>query len=116
MTSLCPVVLQIALLLCTGAQAATDSARYNFEAGTQGWAVGSASISGISSSSARASAGGRSLAIQFAATKAVTQQTVVVRNPGIPKGAVVTLQVYLPAGIPLESMKLFVQESAATQQ
>src|SRR3954469_11936095 len=114
MTHFRRLAVSLGLVLCTAAQAATDTARYNFEAGTQGWVIAGDSITSLSAVTGRAFAGTRSLAVQFAAGSAVGQQQVVISNPGVTAGKVVTFHIYLPAGVPLNSLQVFMQESEAT--
>jgi lysophospholipase L1-like esterase len=88
--------------------------QFDFETDPQGWAPEGGAIASVTTSTTRAFAGSKSLAIQFAASGAAGQQYVLVNGPGVTAGAQVTLQLFIPAGAPIASLQGFVQESEAT--
>jgi len=88
----------------------SDTAQYNFEAGTQGWAPTGAPLTGAASSTTRAFAGTRSLAVSVAGNGAAN---VVVGSPTTPAGRVVSFRVWIPSGSGLSSIQPFVLQGAA---
>jgi len=88
----------------------SDTAQYNFEAGTQGWASSGAPLTGAASSTTRAFAGTRSLAVSVAGSGAAN---VVVGSPAVPAGRVVSFRVWIPSGSGLSSIQPFVLQGAA---
>lgn len=91
--------------------AAGDSAQYNFESGTQGWACSGGMITGVAQSSTQKFAGTYSLKASFSGTAAGTQR-VYVRSPSTPAGKVVTFHVWIPTGSKLSSVQPYVQQGA----
>jgi hypothetical protein len=92
--------------------APSDPAQYNFEAGTQGWAGGGAPITGVTSSTTRAFAGTRSLAVTFGGTTSGAR-TVAVAAPSAGAGKTVSFRVWFPSGSPITSIQPFVQQGSA---
>jgi hypothetical protein len=88
----------------------SDTAQYNFEAGTQGWAPTAAPVTGVASSTTRAFAGTRSLAVNVAGSGAAR---VAVGSPATPAGRVVSFRVWIPSGSGLSSIQPFVLQGAS---
>lgn len=88
----------------------SDSAQYNFEAGTQGWASSGAPLTSVESSTARAFAGVRSLAVNVAGSGAAR---VAVGSPTTPAGRVVSFHVWIPSGSGLSSIQPFALQGAS---
>ncbi len=93
------------------ASAASDTAPYSFESGTQGWTSSGGMISGVSASSAQAFAGTQSLAVQFSGSQQDTQQ-VFVSSPATPAGKTVTFHVWIPAGGGITAVQPYVQQGS----
>ncbi len=89
-----------------------DTAPYNFESGTQGWASSGGMISSVSTSSAQAFAGTHSLALQFSGSHADTQQ-VFVSAPATPAGKTVTLHVWIPVGSGITAVQPYAQQGSS---
>ncbi len=89
-----------------------DSAQYNFESGTQGWATSGGMITSVASSTANAYAGTHSLAVSFNGSGSDTQQAYV-SNPSTPAGKVVTFHVWFPAGSKITAIQPYVQQGAS---
>ncbi|MDY7230370.1 hypothetical protein [Hyalangium rubrum] len=89
----------------------TDPAPFHFENGTQGWTRWGATITGISSSSARAWAGSRSLAVSMAgAVNGLAK--VYVPGASVPRGRTVSFRVWVPAGSRVTALQPYVQQGA----
>lgn len=95
-----------------GAPTSSDPAQYSFESGTQGWTSGGAPITGVASSTARAFAGARSLAVTFGGTTGGAR-TVSVGSPGAGAGRTVTFRIWFPSGSPITSIQPYVQQGGA---
>lgn len=89
-----------------------DTAPYNFELGTQGWASTTVSITGVSSSTARVWAGSRSLAVTLGGT-AAGKSTVFVSNPPVTAGKTVSFRVWVPASSRISGVQPYVLQGAA---
>ena len=89
-----------------------DTAQYHFESGTQGWARSSGSSVGApTTSTARAYAGLRSLAVPFTGTAGTS--LVRVAAPAVPAGRTVTFRLWLPSGSRVTSVQAYALEGAA---
>jgi hypothetical protein len=93
-----------------GSTGSTDTARYNFESGVQGFATSGGMITGVSSSTARAFAGTHSLAATF--NGAAGTQFVRTSAPGTPPGATVTFRVWFPSGGRITAVQPYVLQNA----
>jgi hypothetical protein len=94
-----------------GSAGSSDPARYGFESGTQGWATSGGMLTGVASSTTRAYAGTRSLAVTFNGPKG--SQFVRVASPGTPKGTTVTFRVWFPSGSRISGVQPYVLQGAA---
>jgi hypothetical protein len=94
------------------AGSSSDPAQYNFEASTQGWASTGGFITGVSSTTAQAYAGTRSLAASFGGSTSGTQR-VKVNLPSAPAGATVSFRVRIPSGSKITSVQPYVLQGAA---
>jgi len=93
--------------------APADSARYNFETNTRGWAAtGTTAFSTIARDTTRHYAGTASLAATLSVTSASTHQLRGVPDPTVPAGATVTAHVYVPTGSTVDWLQLYLQEGA----
>ena len=92
--------------------ASSDSTPYHFESDAQGWAASGALVTGVASSTTRAWAGSRSLAVTLSASASGTGR-VFVTQPSAPAGATVSFRVWLPTGHRLTGVQPFVQQGAA---
>jgi len=92
-----------------GGAGAGDTAQYGFESGTQGWASSGGMIRRLSSSTSRAFAGRRSLAVTVNGSGS---QRVFVREPATPAGRTVTFRVYVPRGVNVTSLQPYVLQGA----
>lgn len=90
----------------------SDPSQYSFEASAQGWASTGGFITGVSSTTAQAFAGTRSLAITFGGSTSGTQR-VYVNQPAAPAGSTVTFHVRLPSGSKITSVQPYVLQGAA---
>jgi len=88
----------------------SDPAQYNFESGTQGWSVSGAPLTGTASSTARAFAGSRSLAVSVGGTGTATAA---VSSPSAGPGKVVTFRLWIPSGSGLSSLQPFALQGAS---
>lgn len=95
----------------TGGSTSTDSARYGFESGTQGWTRSGGMITGVASSTTSVFAGTRSLAATF--NGAAGTQSVRVSSPGTPRSATVTYRVWVPSGSRITAVQPYVLQGAA---
>ncbi|MBZ4418631.1 carbohydrate binding domain-containing protein [Myxococcus sp. RHSTA-1-4] len=84
---------------------------YGFESGTEGWTASGGQLRAVSTSTARAYAGTRSLAVPFSGTSGTGMA--VVPNASVPRGATVTFRVWIPSGSRLTSIQPFALEGAA---
>lgn len=94
-----------------GGSGSSDGARYNFESGTQSWSSSGGAIVSVASSTARAYAGSRSLAVNFNGSAGVS--LVRVSAPAAPRGATVTFRVWLPSGSRISSIQPYVLQGAS---
>ena len=90
----------------------SDAAPFNFEAGVQGWTASGSQVAGVSSSSTRAYAGSRSLAVAMAGP-AGGPSRVSVLAPAVGGGRTVSFRVWLPSGHKLSGVQPYVQQGAA---
>ena len=93
-----------------GASPPADTAQYNFEASAQGWASSGAPLTGAASSTARAFAGTRSLALSVAGAGSAR---VAVSSPAAGAGKVVTFRLWVPSGSGITSLQPFVLQGAS---
>ncbi|WP_164002329.1 hypothetical protein [Pyxidicoccus caerfyrddinensis] len=84
---------------------------YGFESGTEQWAASGGQLKPVSSSTARAYAGTRSLAVPFSGTSGTG--VAVVTNASVPRGATVTFRVWIPSGSRITAIQPFALEGAA---
>jgi hypothetical protein len=84
----------------------SDTARYNFESGTQGWLSSTGHIT-FAQSSTEKYAGSFSLADNISATAAQTISSQV-DNPTTPAGATITSHVWCPVGAPISVVTAWV--------
>lgn len=94
-----------------GGSSSSDPARYSFESGTSSWVSAGAPIASVASSTARAYAGTRSLAVNFngpAGTQAVR-----VSSPATPGGATVTFRVWIPSGSRISAVQPYALQGAS---
>jgi hypothetical protein len=89
----------------------SDPSQYNFEASAQGWASTGGFITGVSSTTAQAFAGTRSLAVAFGGSTSGTQR-VYVGQPAAPAGSTVTFHVRIPSGSKITSVQPYVLQGA----
>jgi hypothetical protein len=89
-----------------------DSAQYNFESSTQGWASTGGMITGVSSSTAAAFAGTHSLAVTFNGSGADTQN-VYIASPATPAGKTITYHLWFPIGSKITAVQPYVQQGAS---
>ena len=92
---------------------AADAAKYNFEAGTQGWTSGGGIISGATSTIEKPFAGSQSLAVAITSPAGGGSNTVAVSAPVTPAGATVTYHVWIPAGSKIVSVQPYVLQGAS---
>lgn len=85
---------------------------YGFESGTEGWAASGGQLRGVSTSTSRAYAGTRSLAVSFSGTSGTGMA--VVSNVSVPRGATVTFRVWIPSGSRITSIQPFALEGEAS--
>ncbi|QSQ26398.1 carbohydrate binding domain-containing protein [Pyxidicoccus parkwayensis] len=95
-----------------GTDGGTPTTRgYGFESGTEQWAASGAPVKAVSSSTARAYSGTRSLAVPFSGTSGTGMA--VVSSAAVPNGATVTFRVWIPSGSSITSIQPFTLEGAA---
>jgi hypothetical protein len=94
----------------TGGATSTDSSRYGFESGAQGWTAGGASVAGVSTATEHPFAGARSLKVTF--NGGTGSGKISVAAPSTPRGAAVTFRVWVPAGSQLASVQPYVLQGA----
>ncbi|RKH47690.1 hypothetical protein [Corallococcus sicarius] len=90
----------------------TDPSKYGFESGTQGFVAGGAAVSAVSTSTTRAYAGTRSLAVPFNGTSG--GGTVAVANAAVGSGRTVTFRLWLPTGSNITGVQPYALEGAAS--
>jgi hypothetical protein len=90
----------------------SDPAAFHFEGGTQGWTSSSARIQGLTSSTAQAWAGGRSLAVLVAGTPSGAS-AIHVPGAAVPPGRTVTFHFWLPTGHGITALQPFALQGAA---
>jgi hypothetical protein len=93
------------------AATSSDLAQYNFESGTQGWASSGGMITGVSSSTAQASAGTHSLAVTI--NGAAGTQSVHIANAAATPGSKITFHVWCPSGSPVSSVQPYALQGAS---
>lgn len=89
----------------------SDPSKYGFESSTQGWSASGAALSPVSTSTSKAYAGTRSLAVTFNGTSG--KGTVAVANAAVPAGRTVTFRFWLPTGSKLLGVQPYALEGAA---
>jgi hypothetical protein len=94
-----------------GASGPADGSKYHFENGTQSWSSSGAPIAGVASSTARAFAGTGSLAVSF--NGAAGSQTIFVRSPATPAGALVTFRIWVPASSGITAVQPYALQGAS---
>jgi hypothetical protein len=92
------------------AGASADGAQYNFESSTQGWTASGAPLTGAASSTARAFAGTRSLAVSVGGAGTAR---VAVSSPAAGPGKVVSFRLWVPSGSGLSSLQPFALQGAS---
>lgn len=90
----------------------SDTAQYNFEGSTQGWASSGGMITGVTASKTQHFAGFYSLAVKFASPAAGDTQMAYVANPTTPAGSTVTFHVWVPAASKITAIQPYVQQGA----
>jgi hypothetical protein len=90
--------------------APADTAQYNFESGTQGWAISGAPLTGAASSTTRAFAGTHALAVSVGGSGTAT---VTVSSPAAGPGKVVTFHLWVPSGSGISSLQPFALQGAS---
>jgi hypothetical protein len=90
----------------------SDTAPYNFEAGTQGWALTGALGTSVSTSTARAFAGSSSLAATLTGTTS-GKARIAVGSPAVPAGRTVSFKVWIPTGSRITAVQPYVQQGSA---
>ncbi|NPC69950.1 hypothetical protein HPP05_09350 [Corallococcus exiguus] len=88
-----------------------DPSKYGFESNAQGWSASGAALSAVSTTTAKASAGTRSLAVPFNGTSG--KGTVAVANAAVPSGKTVTFQLWLPTGSKITGVQPYTLEGAS---
>ncbi|NTX06895.1 hypothetical protein [Myxococcus sp. CA040A] len=81
---------------------------YGFESSTEGWSSSGAPLKAATSSTARAQAGTRSLAVPFSGTSGTG--VVSVLTAPVPRGATVTFRVWIPSGSGITAIQPFALE------
>jgi hypothetical protein len=87
----------------------SDTAPFHFESGTQGWKPWGPMITAVSSSTTRAYAGSRSLAVTLTAVPNGVAK-VLVPGPSVPGGRTVSFRVWLPSGSRVSALQPYVQQ------
>ncbi|MCP3099506.1 hypothetical protein LZ198_11560 [Myxococcus sp. K15C18031901] len=93
-----------------GTDGGTSTGGYGFESGTEGWSASGAVLGAVTSSTARAQSGTRSLAVPFSGTSGTG--VVSVPSPPVPRGASVTLRLWIPTGSAITAVQPFALEGA----
>ncbi|WNG63133.1 hypothetical protein F0U59_47350 [Archangium gephyra] len=88
------------------------TAQFGFETDTQGWTFSGTLVKGVASSTAKAYAGSRSLAVTMGGT-AAGMSRVSVPNAAVPAGRTVSFRVWVPAGSRITAVQPYVQQGAA---
>ncbi|NMO13866.1 hypothetical protein HPC49_05245 [Pyxidicoccus fallax] len=83
---------------------------YGFESSTEGWVASGSAIKAVSTSTTRAYAGTRSLAVSFSGTSGTGMA--VVSNAPVPRGATVTFRIWIPSGSSITSIQPYGLEGA----
>jgi hypothetical protein len=83
---------------------------YGFESGTEQWTASGAPLRAVSSSTAQAYVGTRSLAVTFSGTAGTG--SAVVGTASVPRGATVTFRVWIPSGSRITAIQPFALEGA----
>ena len=86
-----------------------DPAQFHFETDTQRWSASGAQISGIATSTARAFAGNRSLAVNFSGTSA-GNSSVSVSSVVVPAGTTISFRVWIPSGSPVTVLEPYMSD------
>lgn len=84
---------------------------YGFESGTEQWTASGGSLRAVSSTTTRAYAGTRSLAVPFSGTAGTGMA--VVTNASVPRAATVSFRVWIPSGSRITAIQPFALEGAA---
>jgi len=87
-----------------------DGAQYNFESSAQGWASSGAPLTAAASSTTRAFAGARSLAVSVGGSGTAR---VAVSSPSATAGKVVSFRLWVPSGSGISSLQPFVLQGAS---
>ncbi len=87
----------------------TDSAQFNFEAGSQGWNGGGGIVSSIATSTAQHYAGNQSLAVNFNGTSAGTASPSA-GGVSVSAGTAITFHVWIPSGSKVTTLQPYVQD------
>ncbi|WP_233166655.1 hypothetical protein [Archangium sp. Cb G35] len=87
------------------------TAQFGFETDTQGWTFSGTLVKGVASSTAKAYAGSRSLAVTMGGT-AAGMSRVSVPNAAVPAGGTVSFRVWVPAGSRITAVQPYVQQGA----
>jgi hypothetical protein len=93
-----------------GTTGSADAAQYNFESSAQGWAISGAPLTGAASSTTRAFAGARSLAVSVGGAGTAT---VTVSSPAAGAGKVVSFRLWVPSGSGISSLQPFILQGAS---
>ena len=80
----------------------TDTSQFNFEDGTQGWDSNKDAVSGIETSTAKAFAGMRSLAVNLVNSTPANFPAISASTNLPPAGATLQFHIWIPAGFPLD--------------
>ena len=87
----------------------TDTAQFNFEAGTQGWSGGGGIVSGVATSTAQHYAGNQSLAVNFNGSSSGTASPYV-GNVAVVPGTTITFHVWIPSGSQVTWVQPYIQD------
>jgi len=97
----------------TPAAVAADTAKYNFEAGVQGWTADGGIVSTATAKLDKPFSGSQSLAVGINSPAGGGTNTVSVSAPATPKGATVTYHIWIPAGSTITSVQPYVLQGAS---
>ena len=86
-----------------------NSAPFNFESSSQGWAGGGGIVSGVAISTAQQFAGNQSLAVNFTGASSGTGSPSV-GNVAIAAGTTITLHVWVPGGSKITALQPYIQD------
>ncbi|HZF56045.1 MAG TPA: hypothetical protein VE093_45840 [Polyangiaceae bacterium] len=89
----------------------SDTSQYNFESGAQSWVSSGGMITGVASSTAKAFAGTRSLAVTFNGG-AGDKRRVYVASPSVAAGKTITFRIWVPAGSTITSVQPYALQGA----